>query len=221
MKNRVLLVMSMIFMCILFTSCQKSSDFNVKTTFSTDSNSTISSSNRTSAEGKKHVEPITVKPHKIVKWLDGGDVYNFNKKAEEVFNLINSGNSTGLEKMFSQTTKSEVPTLKEQIDKLMNYFDKPIVDYEEGVPGGGSHIDNGVVLEKDFFGNIIFFTESTEYRLSLDFTFEDSENKDNIGLNCIFITTKEKWEDSVEKSHLDSFYKAPWDGIEHKGVLLF
>ncbi len=221
MKRRVLLAINIIFLCILFTSCQNSSDYNEGTTFGANGNSVISSSSRVSEKGKNQVEPVTVKPHKITKWLDGGDVYNFNKKAEEVFNLINSGNSTGLEKMFSQTTKSEVPALKEQIDKLMNYFDNPIVDYEEGVPGGGSHIDSGVVLEKDFFGDIIFFTESTEYRLSLDFTFADSENKDNIGLSCIFITTKEKWEDSVEKSHSDSFYKAPWDGIEHKGVLLF
>ena len=221
MKRRVLLAINIIFLCILFTSCQNSSDYNEGTTFGANGNSVISSSSWVSEEEKNQVEPVTVKPHKIVKWLDGGDTYNFNKKAEEVFNLINSGNSTGLEKMFSQTTKSEVPALKEQIDKLMNYFDNPIVDYEEGVPGGGSHIDGGEVLEKDFFGEIIFYTESTEYRLWLDFTLKDSENNENVGLECIFITTKEAWESSIERSNADSSYKAPWDGFIHIGVLLF
>lgn len=210
----------MILICISFNACKKNGNYNVETTSGEDSNSINFDLNNVSEE-EKYVEPVTVKPHNIIKWLDGGDTYNFNKKAETVFNLINSKDSTGLEDLFSQTTKSETPALKEQIDKLMNYFNEPIVDYEEGFPGGGSHIDGGEVLEKDFFGEIIFYTESTEYRLWLDFTLNDSENNENIGLECIFITTKEAWESSIERSNADSSYKAPWDGFIHKGVIVF
>ena len=52
MKRRVLLAINIIFLCVLFTSCQNSSDYNDGTTFGANGNSVISSSSRVSEEEK-------------------------------------------------------------------------------------------------------------------------------------------------------------------------
>lgn len=177
------------------------------------------SCNNTQNQPKNPTENVTVKSHSINESLNK-DYYDVNKKAEEIFNIINEKNAEKLKALFSADVKNTVSDLDEQIQILFDYIDEPIIDYDEGLDGGGSHTDKGEVLEKDLSTTIVFYTESKDYYLWMTYNLAD-ENDDKVGLDYICFADKEEEDRRLNEMIDNPDYERPEDDGYHQGVICY
>ena len=209
MKHIAVLVFILIAVCVISCSCSK--EQNTANSFTQNNQSQI--------EMQKAAEAKTVKSHSINRNLNK-DYYDVNKKAEEIFNIINERNGDKLKALFSSNVKNAVPELDEQIRILFDYIDEPIIDYDEGLDSGESHVDKGEVLEKDLSTLIVFQTDSKSYYMWLSWYLVD-ENKDNIGLDYIAFADKAEEDSRINEMTDNPYYEHSEDDGYHKGVICY
>lgn len=144
--------------------------------------------NNFNQDTKAETEVVTVKEHKIRKFLNHSYWYA-NKNAEKILNLINAKDRNALKELFSQTVINE-GNIDKQIDVLFDYVDGAFVDYEENPPGGSEYNSYGEAIELSYNVEIIAKTSNYEYSVIIDFILADKENEENIGVgNIQFIRT--------------------------------
>lgn len=217
---KYLVFIEVIIMIMLFCSCkdntknhQQIDSDNVNITCETDSQAPEQKEN-------KYSEPVTVKPHNISR-LVNRDEYLINKKAEDVFNAINAKDNKKMVDMFSSQIKSNVSDLDEQITTLFKFIGEPIVDYDEGIAGGGEHTDYGQIIEKDL-NTVIYFKTSNndEYMLWINYIYKD-EDKGKEGIEYIVVCKKEDDDYFTDESIKTGEDIRPWSNDVLQGVLCY
>ena len=217
---KYLVFIEVIIMIMLFCSCkdntknhQQIDSDNVNITCETDSQAP-------EQKETKYSEPVTVKPHNISR-LVNRDEYLINKKSEDVFNAINAKDNKKMVDMFSSQIKSNVSDLDEQITTLFKFIGEPIIDYAEGIAGGGEHTDYGQIIEKDL-NTVIYFKTSNnyEYMLWINYIYKD-EDKGKEGIEYIVVCKKEDDDYFTDESIKTGEDIRPWSNDVLQGVLCY
>lgn len=112
------------------------------------------------------------------------------KQIKSITHLMKENKADELYDFFSTTVKSETPYLHQDITKLCEYYTGG--DFIRWFSGGNNvgtreSYDHGKTI-KTLTSRSKFKAESNNYFIQMSWVTNDSNNKDNIGINFLYIT---------------------------------